>query len=86
MMTRMFDYKQNPQAACDAPRWRVLRNLEVSFESGFAPQVLQQLSARGHQIVESENWGFGGAQLICKLNDGYCAASDGRKDGQAVGF
>jgi gamma-glutamyltranspeptidase/glutathione hydrolase len=86
MMTRIADYKQNPQGACDAPRWRVLRNREVSFEAGFAPQVLQELSARGHYLVETETREFGGAQLICKLDDGYCAASDWRKDGQAVGF
>ncbi len=29
---------------------------------------------------------FGGAQLICRLGDGYCAASDHRKDGHAAGF
>jgi gamma-glutamyltranspeptidase/glutathione hydrolase len=86
MMTRMIEYSQHPQAACDAPRWRVLRNREVAFETGFAPQVLEELSARGHKILKTEKWGFGGAQLICKFEEGYCAASDGRKDGQAVGF
>jgi gamma-glutamyltranspeptidase len=29
---------------------------------------------------------FGGGQLIWRLADGYAAASDRRKDGQAVGF
>jgi gamma-glutamyltranspeptidase/glutathione hydrolase len=29
---------------------------------------------------------FGGAQAIYRLDEGYCAASDSRKDGQAVGF
>jgi gamma-glutamyltranspeptidase len=29
---------------------------------------------------------FGGGQLIWRLADGYAAASDMRKDGQAVGF
>ena len=29
---------------------------------------------------------FGGAQLIARIDNGYCAASDHRKDGQAVGF
>jgi gamma-glutamyltranspeptidase/glutathione hydrolase len=29
---------------------------------------------------------FGGAQAICRLDEGYCAASDPRKEGQAVGF
>jgi gamma-glutamyltranspeptidase len=28
---------------------------------------------------------FGGGQLIYKLDDGYCGASDWRKDGQAAG-
>ncbi|RYX86454.1 gamma-glutamyltransferase family protein [bacterium] len=86
MMLRLVDGRQNPQAACDAPRWRVLSGRQVSFEDGFAPEVMAQLRARGHEIVESETWGFGGAQLIGKQTDGYCAASDGRKDGQAVGF
>ncbi len=86
MMTRLFDAHQNPQTACDAPRWRVSQGRQVSFESGFDGNVLQELAARGHQIAEAEQWGFGGAQLICNMGDGYCAASDGRKDGQAVGF
>ncbi len=80
MMLRLVDGRQNPQTACDAPRWRVHRGREVSFE------VLAQLRERGHEIVEAELWGFGGAQLIGKREDGYCAASDGRKDGQAMGF
>ncbi len=86
MMTRIFGAGQNPQAACDAPRWRVMEGREVSFESGFNPAVLRELAARGHQIVEAARWGFGGAQLIYKLPGGYCAASDSRKDGAAVGL
>jgi gamma-glutamyltranspeptidase/glutathione hydrolase len=31
-------------------------------------------------------FGFGGAQLIHRLDDGYCGASDHRKDGCAIGF
>jgi gamma-glutamyltranspeptidase/glutathione hydrolase len=64
----------------------VLRGLEVSFEDGFAPAVLRELETRGHEIVATEKWDFGGAQLLYKTSDAYCAASDGRKDGQAVGF
>lgn len=86
IMLRLVDARQNPQAACDAPRWRVLRGREVSLEEGFDPRVVSQLRERGHEIVESELWGFGGAQLIAKRDDGFCAASDSRKDGQAVGF
>jgi gamma-glutamyltranspeptidase/glutathione hydrolase len=31
-------------------------------------------------------FGFGGAQLIHRYDDGYAAASDHRKDGCAIGF
>lgn len=87
IIIRMFDYHQNPQAACDAPRWIVFPNMEVAFEPGFKPEVLEDLSKRGHKIKKAgEESPFGGAQLIYKLADGYCGASDPRKDGQAVGF
>jgi gamma-glutamyltranspeptidase/glutathione hydrolase len=89
MMIRLRDYGQNPQAASDAPRWRVIRGLEVEMEAGYSPDVVAELERRGHQIkiVRPPNLGgFGGAQLIYRLDDGYCAASDHRKDGQAVGF
>lgn len=86
MMTRIFDYGQNPQAASDAPRWRVLGGLKVAVEDGFEPEVLDKLRGRGHEIEVQGGGGFGGAQLIYRQNGGYVAASDSRKDGQAVGY
>jgi gamma-glutamyltranspeptidase / glutathione hydrolase len=86
IMIRMFDYNQNPQAALDAPRWHVFKNMEVAFESSFKSEVQEDLSKRGHKIKSVEELWFGGAQLIYKLADGYCGASDPRKDGQVVGF
>ena len=88
MVIRLCDYEQNPQAASDAPRWRVAGGREVHVEPGFKPDVLDELRSRGHEVkVEGSAFGgFGGAQLICRLEDGYLAASDSRKDGQAVGF
>jgi gamma-glutamyltranspeptidase/glutathione hydrolase len=89
MVTRIVDYHQNPQAASDGPRWIVNNDFSVSFEAPrFAPGVLDELRGRGHRIVDPEAamFGFGGAQLIWRLDDGYCAGSDHRKDGGAVGF
>jgi gamma-glutamyltranspeptidase/glutathione hydrolase len=90
MMVRIFDYGQNPQAACDAPRWIVNRDYSIGFEPGFSPSLINELKARGHNIISNEHTShfgeFGGAQLILCLEDGYCAASDPRKDGQALGF
>jgi gamma-glutamyltranspeptidase/glutathione hydrolase len=87
MMTRIFDYGQNPQAACDAPRWHVSADGSVQLEAGFAPAVAEGLCRRGHSVTtDAPESLFGGGQLIWRLADGYAAASDRRKDGQAVGF
>lgn len=87
MIVRMFDYAQNPQAASDAPRWRLTEDGRVALESGFDPQVISNLKKRGHDIVpESPHHLFGGAQLIVKMKQGYCGASDHRKEGLAAGF
>jgi gamma-glutamyltranspeptidase/glutathione hydrolase len=88
MVTRLVDYNQNPQACSDAPRWIVNTDFSVSVEDAMPAGVKEELARRGHRIVQSERpmFGFGGAQLIHKLDDGYCAGSDHRKDGLAIGF
>ncbi len=87
LMVRLFDYHQNPQAACDAPRWFIHKDGTVELESGFSQDTIDGLEERGHKVIAgATSKRFGGAQLICKLAHGYVAASDHRKDGQAVGF
>jgi len=87
MMVRIFDYGQNPQTASDAPRWHVFRDGSVALEEGFSTAVVDELARRGHKIILGQPESlFGGAQLIYRLEKGYCAASDHRKDGLAVGF
>jgi len=86
MITRIFDYNQNPQAAIDAPRWRVMQRMKVNLEHGFNKETQEHLKKFGHQVYNGHYFEFGGAQIIYKLEDGYLAASDPRKDGQAVGY
>ena len=88
VMTRLVDYDQNPQAAADAPRWRIDNALEVGVEHGIAADVIDGLRARGHVLQQADRWSFdfGRAQLIYKMDDGYFAASERRTDGQAVGY
>jgi gamma-glutamyltranspeptidase/glutathione hydrolase len=87
MMVRLFDYGQNPQAACDAPRWHVAADGEVALEAGFPAEVAEGLKRKGHAVALGQPAPlFGGGQLVCRLEGGYAAASDPRKDGQAVGF
>jgi len=87
VLRRMIDYNQNPQTASDAPRWHIDRFHRLSLEPGFPADIADGLSRRGHVIVPPESPGlFGGAQIIASIGAGYCAGSDHRKDGQAVGF
>jgi gamma-glutamyltranspeptidase/glutathione hydrolase len=88
IMVRFADYRQNPQAAADAPRWRIDSGLEIDIEQGVSAEVIAELKRRGHLLTQAERWStdFGRAQLIYKMDDGYLGASERRTDGQAVGF
>jgi gamma-glutamyltranspeptidase / glutathione hydrolase len=88
VMVRIADYGQSPQAASDGPRFRFVERLDVAVEeNGFPAATLQELQRRGHRIVTLDDYNqFGSAQLIWKMDGGYFAASDPRRDGQAVGF
>jgi gamma-glutamyltranspeptidase / glutathione hydrolase len=95
-LVRMLAYQQNPQAACDAPRWRFDKGLDINVEAHTAPEVAQGLAALGHRLTLNTDsyMDFGAGQFIWRLGgpkgdpsvDGYIAASDPRRDGQAVGF
>jgi gamma-glutamyltranspeptidase/glutathione hydrolase len=87
VMVRIADYGQNPQTACDGPRFRWVQGMDVSVEDNFPPKVVEELRARGHRIVTVDDYNqFGSGQMIWKLEGGYLAASDPRRDGQAAGF
>ena len=91
-LVRMIDYGQNPQAACDAPRWRYNEGLEINVEASLAPATAEGLQARGHQVgvINDSYQDFGAGQFIWRAGDpkveGYIAASDARRDGLAAGF
>ncbi len=91
-LVRMLTHRQQPQAACDAPRWKVGSGLGVDFESTMAPSLVSGLKALGHRFeaVPDAYMDYGSGQFIWKLSDdlddGYVAASDSRRDGQAVGY
>jgi gamma-glutamyltranspeptidase/glutathione hydrolase len=91
-LVRMLDYGQSPQAACDAPRWRFNAGLNINAEAGMHPDTVRGLQALGHEldVIEDSYQDFGAGQFIWRAGDpaveGYVAASDARRDGQAVGF
>jgi gamma-glutamyltranspeptidase/glutathione hydrolase len=91
-LVRMLDYKQNPQAACDAPRWRFNAGLEINAEAQMNAATVSQLKARGHHVdvIDDNYQDFGAGQFIWRMGDpkveGYVVASDSRRDGLAAGF
>ena len=90
-LVRMLDYQQHPQAACDAPRWRWNGGI-LNAEEGFNPATAQGLQDLGHTVQPfSDSYqDYGAGQFIWRLGDpaveGYAAASDPRRDGQAAGY
>ncbi len=90
-VVRMVDYAQDPQAACDAPRWRFNAGLEINVEPQMSGETVQGLQALGHQVgVIHDNYqDFGAGQFIWRAGDpaveGYVCASDPRRDGLVAG-
>jgi gamma-glutamyltranspeptidase/glutathione hydrolase len=95
-LVRMLDHRQNPQAACDAPRWRFNAGLEINVEADMPADTVAGLQAKGHRIevIQDSYQDFGAGQFIWRLDEGarpaaergYMAASDPRRDGAAVGY
>ena len=91
-LVRMLDFGQNPQAACDAPRWRVNQGRSINVDQHMDPALVQGLVDLGHQpeVLTDSYMDLGAGQFIWRLGDpaveGYVAASDPRRDGQASGF
>jgi gamma-glutamyltranspeptidase/glutathione hydrolase len=90
MALRIMLHKQNPQAAIDAPRWRIVAGREVIVEPSMDRNTLAALRAMGHNVVLEDplqTYSFGGAQAILRDPQGfYIAATESRKDGQALVF
>jgi len=91
-LVRILDYRQSLQAACDAPRWRFNKGLNINVEAAMPADTLQGLHGLGHEIdvIHDSYQDFGAGQFIWRLGDpaveGYVAASDPRRDGLAAGY
>jgi gamma-glutamyltranspeptidase / glutathione hydrolase len=88
MVSRVIDGGQNPQAAADAPRWKIMKDGSLRVEAAFPEATARQLEKWGHPLsrAPADSMEFGAAQMILRHNDAYLAASEPRRDGQAVGF
>lgn len=91
-LVRLLDFKQQPQAVCDAPRWKWDHGVSLHAEAALNPTLRDGLRARGHVLerLSDPDVDVGSGQFIWRLGDpatqGYVAASDSRRDGLAAGF
>jgi gamma-glutamyltranspeptidase/glutathione hydrolase len=89
-LVRLLTYGMNPQAALDAPRWKLEGGLAVDLEPTASDDLRRGLGALGHEIaaVADPYMDFGAGQFIVRneAEGVYVGASDPRRDGQAAGF
>ena len=92
VLVNLVDYGLSPQAALDAPRFRVDERggLLVALEDGVPSATRQALASLGHDVRTEPLFapGFGSGDIIAvDAESGVLhGASDPRKDGCAVGF
>jgi len=100
VLVNQIDFGMNVQEAGDAARWKHEGSSEptgevmrdggyVQVESGIPYESVRALVQRGHDLrARSPTDTFGGYQAIRwdPKNRVYIGASEGRKDGQAVGY
>jgi gamma-glutamyltranspeptidase/glutathione hydrolase len=86
VITNLIDYGMDLQAAIDAPR--VFYEGEATVvERGVSAAAVAGLTARGHNVTVRERpWGGGQAIAIDWQRGVLIGASDGRKDGCALGY
>jgi gamma-glutamyltranspeptidase/glutathione hydrolase len=86
VVLRLVDHGDDPQAALDAPRWRVDTGRDVQLEPGLW-EAEEHLASLGHAVrrgaVVHE---FGVGQVILRLGGALVGGSDPRGDGFAAGF
>lgn len=84
VLLNLLEFGMDPQEAIDAPRFRHVSGVTVAIEN-LPDSVADRLRALGHELRSPDGVAFGGAQAVMKLERGWAAASDPRKDGMAAG-
>jgi gamma-glutamyltranspeptidase / glutathione hydrolase len=86
----MLLFGLDPQQALDAARFNHFSGARVAFEGPIGRETIDALLAMGHELQDTRNilGGlpilFGGGQAIIRLERGYGAGSDPRRDGFAA--
>jgi gamma-glutamyltranspeptidase/glutathione hydrolase len=85
LLLNLLLFGMDPQDAVDAARFRSYNGTRLALEGPISDQTRAALQRLGHSIIDESGVAFGGAQLVMRLQRGWAAASDPRKDGMAAG-
>ena len=86
LLLNLFVFGMNIQQAIDAARFRHTEGMKIYLEAPITDSVRAALTQMGHVVAEGPGSIMGGSQAIIRLERGYAAGSDPRKDGMAVGY
>lgn len=87
VVANLTDYRMNPQAALDAPRWRFIQGKTVLLEQTVPRHIALALAEWGHDIQLSAEGGmFGRGQMVLRQDNTFVAASEPRADGLALAW
>lgn len=84
-----IDFKMNPQASLDAPRWQWIEDKKIAVEKDFPTNIADQLARRGHKVEVSLSSGpFGRGQIIWRDKDNGVlrAGTEPRTDGTIAAY
>jgi gamma-glutamyltranspeptidase/glutathione hydrolase len=86
VISNLVDYDLPLQAALDRPRWRYREDGTLAVEGRIGDAVGTKLARRGHDVRLLPPSQFGGAQIVRDEEGVLSAATEPRKDGNAVGY
>ncbi len=86
LLCNLLIFGMDLQQAIDAPRFSHVAGRDVALEPAIGDEVCSTLTAMGHVILPNDSIQFGGSQAVMRMEHGWAAGSDPRKDGNAVGY
>ncbi len=84
-----IDFKFNPQASLDAPRWQWMKDKKVIVEPSVSKEIIHGLKKKGHDIVvEPELGNFGRGQIIWRnpITKVLVGGTEFRTDGEVASW
>jgi gamma-glutamyltranspeptidase/glutathione hydrolase len=89
VISNLIDYRLNPQATIDTPRWQWMDNKNVLVEHGFPKHIAEGLSRMGHQVKYDMGAAtFGRGQIIWRDQETgtYFGGTEGRTDSSIASY